>query len=95
MTEQDPLFLSDEEQERVLKLTDQFSWPQALRKVLGNERYRRYAAADARRAVEKSVGEARAQREAREQEAAERHIDDSLQLMRETNPDSDADNQAA
>lgn len=82
---------SDEELDEILRLTDQFSRPQAIKKVLGNERARRFMAAEARYKIEQSAAEAQAEREARDTEAKERHREETLRLMRGTDPDSNSD----
>ena len=98
--EDDPLFLTEEERERILKLTDQFSGTQAVKMVLKGERLRRYVAAEARRSIERSSNEAQEERRVREDESAGQRDEDLIKLLRETyppkiNPPVESDDRAA
>lgn len=84
--EDDPLYLSPDEAEKISKLTDQFSGPQALKMVLKGERYRRYVAAQARAAIERSSQEAAEQRREREEAQRQQSTEDLMKLMRSTYP---------
>jgi hypothetical protein len=84
--EADPLFLTEAESEQIHKLTDQFSRPQALKMVLTADRHRRYIAAEVRQKMDRSSNAAKEMRQSRDDETAAQRSEDTLRLLRETDP---------
>jgi hypothetical protein len=85
----DPLYLSPDEQEQVLKYQDTHSRPEAIMFVLGSgPRYRRFVAAEARQQQQKSSQESQEARRAHAADLEAEQTQRTIELLRETDPNN-------